>query len=196
MKIKVAEFLRSVYSSDDLPGDNFPQIAFAGRSNVGKSSMINCLLPQKNLAKISSQPGKTRSINFFLINHKIYFVDLPGYGYARVSKTERQRWKSLIESYLLQNQNLKALVQIIDSRIGITKLDQEMLLFANAANAPLMVVATKIDKLKPNERNKQLSLIEKILVGHGLDSFIPFSAKSRVGKQEVLQKFNEFLNLK
>jgi GTP-binding protein len=193
MKTYNAEFVRAVHSPADFPRDSLPQIAFAGRSNVGKSSMINCLLAHKNIARISSHPGKTRTINFLLINRKFYFVDLPGYGYAKVSKAERQQWKRLIESYLIENQNLKALIHIIDSRIGLTERDEEMLLFSQGIGLKTLIAATKIDKLKQSDKVKQLRGIESRLSEYSLTEYIPFSARTKVGRNDVLRWIDDCL---
>ena len=185
MKVTKTEFVRSVFSPEDFPKDQFPQIAFAGRSNVGKSSMINCLLQQKNLARISSQPGKTRSINYLKMNDYFYFVDLPGYGFAKVSKEEREKWKWLIEEYLINNKNLKGLVHIIDARIGITENDENMIEFALDTSINLLIVATKTDKLNQKEKIKSGKKIREKLEYYSLKEFIPFSAKTKLGKREV-----------
>ena len=187
MKRFEAEFVRASFVPGDFPRDQFNQIAFAGRSNVGKSSMINCLLGKKNLARISSSPGKTRSINFLLINSRFYFVDLPGYGYAKISKTEKQRWKLLTESYLVDNHNLKALIHIIDSRIGLTTLDKEMIAFTAQIQLNAIIVATKVDKLNQSERVKNFRLIEKQLSQYGRYDYIAFSAITKIGKGDVIQ---------
>ena len=187
MKRFEAEFVRASFVPGDFPRDQFNQIAFAGRSNVGKSSMINCLLNKKNLARISSTPGKTRSINFLLINSRFYFVDLPGYGYAKISKTEKQRWKLLIESYLVDNHNLKALIHIIDSRIGLTTLDKEMLAFTAQIQLNAIIVATKVDKLNQSEKVKNFRLIEKQLSQYERYDYIAFSAITKIGKGDVIQ---------
>lgn len=185
MKVYQADFIKSVFHPKDFPRDNFPQIAFAGRSNVGKSSMINCLLPQKKLAKTSSQPGKTRSINFIKINQRFYFVDLPGYGYAKVSRKERQNWKNLIEAYFAGSENLKGIVQIIDARIGITESDGEMIRFSSATGLFPLIVATKTDKLNQKEKIKQWRKIEEQLREFSLPAYIKFSAQTNLGKSEV-----------
>jgi GTP-binding protein len=185
MKIYKAEFVRSVYSPEDFPKDSCSQIAFAGRSNVGKSSMINCLIRQKNLARISSQPGKTRSINYLKINDRFYFVDLPGYGFAKVPQTEREKWKKLIETFLHNSKNLKGLIQIIDARIGMTDKDEEMITFSKRSGILLLVVATKSDKLNQQQKSKNWKKVADGLEKHSIDGFIPFSAKTNLGKKEV-----------
>lgn len=193
MKITKMEFICSVFSPEDFPIDQLPQIAFAGRSNVGKSSMINCLLQQKNLARISSQPGKTRSINYIKINDLFYFVDLPGYGFAKVSKEERKKWKSLIENYLIDNENLKGLVQIVDARLGITEKDEEMIAYSLALGIQPLVVATKTDKLKQSEKEKNWKKIRKFLTRYSLNGFVPFSSKTNLGKKDVWKWIEDLL---
>ncbi len=193
MKIAQAEFIRSAYTESEFPTDNFPQFAFAGRSNVGKSSMINCLLQQKKIARISSHPGKTRSLNFIRINRRFYFVDLPGYGYAKVSRQERENWKRLIESYFTSKQPLKGLVQIIDARHGLTELDEEMLEYATQFDFDLLVAATKADKLNQTEKSRQQKAILEKLSRYGIEEFVFFSAKTKLGKVEIWRWIEERL---
>jgi len=185
MKVTAAEFVRATSTPGDFPKDSFAQLAFAGRSNVGKSTLINCLLRQKNLARVSSHPGKTRTVNFILINRKFYLVDLPGYGYAKVSQAERQRWQELVESFLLNNQQLRGLVHLIDSRRGATDMDLELLEFSAQAQLPVLVVATKTDQLNQSEKRKQSEQINCQLAPLMLPEFIPFSAKTGLGRIEV-----------
>ncbi len=187
MKIAQVEFTRAALRPEEFPKDGFPQVAFAGRSNVGKSSMINALLQRGKIAKISSRPGKTRSVNFILINRKWYFVDLPGYGYAKVSREEREHWKRLIESYLIGNPKLRGLVQIVDARLGLTDLDAEMLEFGSSLDTPVLIVATKTDKLKRSELEKQRRAILEQIRPFGLEEVVLFSAKTRQGRAEILR---------
>jgi|Deesub1362B_J571_1020462.scaffolds.fasta_scaffold01010_11 GTP-binding protein len=193
MKIQQIEFVKAAYIPSDLPDDDFPQIAFAGRSNVGKSSMINCLLMHGKIAHTSSQPGKTRSVNFIRINRRFYFVDLPGYGYARASKEERKRWKHLIEAYFWKNRKLRGLVQIIDARHGMTELDEEMIRYAYHLGVRFLVVATKADKLKTSEQQKRMREIRRQLEKYGVSDCIFFSAKTRLGRPAVLKWIEERL---
>jgi GTP-binding protein len=185
-KINSSRYFKSFADSANIPQNNFPQIAFAGRSNVGKSSVLNTLTHKKNLAKISSTPGKTRLLNFFLINDKIYFVDLPGYGYARTSKSTQRRWKHLIEGYLKNSQNLKGVVQIIDIRHPPFESDLQLLEWLDFYNIKSLVVLTKADKLSRsnvvlNQKKTAQELQKK------LDSIVAFSAKTKDGKNEVLK---------
>jgi len=185
MKILSAKFIKSVAGISQLPLDKFPEIAFAGRSNVGKSSLINCLIQRKNLAKTSSSPGKTRLINYYSINDRLYFVDLPGYGYAKVSKDERKKWKRLIESFLTASKDLVGIIQIFDSRIGLTELDIEMLTWIKHLQKPAIIVATKIDKLPKSKANHILNQYRLALKEFGDFEMIPFSAVTKHGAKEI-----------
>ena len=185
MKITSVEFIKSVENIDHIPKDNLNEIAFAGRSNVGKSSLINCLLNRKKIAKTSSTPGKTRLLNYFKINEKFYFVDLPGYGFAKASKTERVQWQRLIESFLTQSPNLKGVVSIIDSRIGPTKLDLQLLEWLKNLNIPIILAATKSDKLSKSALLNQVRKYSNQLSDFKLKKITPFSAISGTGKKEV-----------
>ncbi len=193
MKNHQAQFVKSVHRLTDLPKDELPQIAFAGRSNVGKSSLINTLLNQKKLAKISSTPGKTRSLNFFLIDKQFYLVDLPGYGFAKVSREEKKRWQKLIEEYLFKAQQLKGAILIVDSRIGLTDLDELMIDYLVKAALPFRVVATKIDKLGRNDRLRQLKKINERLQTLGAGEALAFSSKTKAGKPELWRVVEDFV---
>ena len=193
MKNHNAEFIKSVHSLSELPDDSFPQIAFAGRSNVGKSSLINAMLNQKKLAKISSTPGKTRSLNFFLIDNRFYLVDLPGYGFAKVSKDAKRRWQRLIEGFLSTSNNLRGSILIIDSRIGLTELDKMMISWLLNDRIPFRVVATKIDKLSRNKQAVQFKKINAHLEGLRISPAIPFSAKTGEGRSILWKTLLEFL---
>ncbi len=178
--------MKSFAEVDNIPENNIPQIAFAGRSNVGKSSVLNTLTNKKNLAKISSTPGKTILLNFFLINDKIYFVDLPGYGYARTSKSTQRSWGKLIEGYLTKSRNLKGVVQIIDIRHPPFEADLQLLEWLDFHNRQTLVVLTKADKLS---RSKALLNQKKATeeLQKKNDSVVLFSAKTRQGKDQVLK---------
>src|SRR5699024_588971 len=140
------------------PGGHFPEVALAGRSNVGKSSFINRLLSRKNLVRTSSKPGKTRTLNFYNINDAFYFVDVPGYGYAKVSKQERNKWGKMMEAYFETREQLKAVVLVVDSRHQPTQEDIQMYNYVTYLEIPIIVVATKIDKLKRSQQMKQLKM--------------------------------------
>jgi GTP-binding protein len=182
MKVSSAEFIKSAFEQSHWIDDGLPEISFLGRSNVGKSSLINSLLQRKGLARTSNTPGRTQSINFFLINERFYFVDLPGYGYAKVSKTMRADWGVMAEEYLDQREELKLSIQLVDSRHKPTALDIQLheWLVYNEKNH--IVVATKADKLSSNKLIKSIQEIENTLRGSRI---IPFSAVSGKGKDEI-----------
>ncbi len=182
MKSFACQFVGSFYRYDQLPKDRRPQVAFAGRSNVGKSSLLNKLTGHKKLAKVSGTPGKTRSINMFLINDAFYFVDLPGYGYARVSKAERKSWGKMIETYLYRSNSLAGLVLLIDCRREVTPEDVDLIDWMAGRGLPCLPVLTKADKLTRDKLNRAVKRMESEF---GLPS-IPFSTVSGIGKKEVL----------
>lgn len=188
MKISSVEFVKSVVDITHIPKDNLAEIAFAGRSNVGKSSLINCLLNRKKLAKTSTTPGKTRQLNYFKINNKLYFVDLPGYGFAKVSRKEKIRWQNLIESFLKNSMNLKGVVAIVDSRIGATKLDLQLLNWLKSLKLPVLLVATKADKLSRSALDSQIKKFSVELEEYILGEIIPFSSMRGTGKRELLRE--------
>lgn len=157
------EFVRGVVSASDCPAARFPEIAFSGRSNVGKSSLLNRLVGIRGMARVSRTPGKTREINFYLVDGRFHLVDLPGYGYARVHETTRRLWGPLVEGYLAEREQLSGVVQLVDSRHGPSKLDLAMVEWLYAEEIPTIVVATKIDKLSRAERTVQFSAMEKQL---------------------------------
>ncbi|WEV71560.1 ribosome biogenesis GTP-binding protein YihA/YsxC [Lactobacillus sp. ESL0785] len=163
MIIKSSDYAISAVREDQYPQDNLPEIALAGRSNVGKSSLINSLLNRKNLARTSSQPGKTQTLNFYIVNQAFYLVDVPGYGYARVSKSQRAKFGEMIQDYLETRANLKGLIILVDARHEPTKDDIAMYNYAQYLNLPLLLVCTKIDKVKKNQVNKALANLNKTL---------------------------------
>jgi GTP-binding protein len=190
MKIHSAEFIKSAFEQAHWTTDGLPEISFLGRSNVGKSSLINSLLGRKGLARTSNTPGRTQSINFFLINERIYFVDLPGYGYARVSKTMRADWGVMAEEYLSQREELKLSIQLIDARHKPTKLDDQLneWLVFNQKNH--IVVATKADKLSTNNLNKSL---KEIKTTFRKSRIIAYSSVSGLGKDTVWHEIADAL---
>ncbi|NLB88150.1 MAG: YihA family ribosome biogenesis GTP-binding protein [Syntrophomonadaceae bacterium] len=193
MVIKQAEFVGSFVSFDQLPEDNLPEIALVGRSNVGKSSLINKILNRKKLAKSSSTPGKTRTINYYLINNEWYLVDLPGYGYAKVSKAEQARWAKMIETYLAKRESLRGVMHLIDIRHPPTNNDITMKDWLMSVELPVLVVATKADKISRGAQSKHLAQIRR-----GLDmqsGIIPiaFSAETGQGVEEVHKALEEIL---
>jgi GTP-binding protein len=180
-------FIVSAHRLDQLPDDNLPEIVFAGRSNVGKSSLLNTLLNRKQLVKVSSRPGKTTGLNYFLVEEAVYFVDLPGYGYAKVGKDLRSQWGKLITSYLHTRSQIACVVVIVDLRHGVKELDSELLRWLRQQSVPFLAVYTKADKLSGNERAKNAALLD---AGHGLrkDERIVFSATSRLGRDKLIEK--------
>lgn len=192
LKVKNAEYVKSVNSIADLPENRFPEIAFAGRSNVGKSSVLNKLANMRNLAKISHTPGKTRQINFFLVNENLHFVDLPGYGYAKVSKSIQENWGKLIEEYLEKSQNLKGVVLLIDARHEPFEADLQLLEWLDFYQREKLVVLTKIDKLSRSALLLNVKSISKIL-NLNSDSLVLFSAKTGEGKEKILNWISDLL---
>ena len=181
-----AQFVLSAVSPRDFLDDGLPQVAFAGRSNVGKSSAINRLLNRKNFARVGAVPGKTVHINYFRIDDAFYLVDLPGYGYAQVSKGERDRWGKLMEDYFARPELLTLGVMIVDARHKPTADDRTMARWFRDTGRPLVVAANKLDKLKKSEIIPNLQLIRDTLeLGEG-DPVIPFSAEKGTGREELL----------
>jgi len=183
-------FVGSFFKLEQMPKDRKPQIAFAGRSNVGKSSLLNKIVSRKKLAKVSQTPGKTRAINFFDINDAFYLVDLPGYGYAKVSKSEQAGWGKMLEEYLMQCEQLLGLVLLIDCRREPTPEDLELIDWLAQRGLPTMIVITKTDKLTRDKTNRRVAAIEKELGA----SVLPFSTVSGVGKRELVSSINELLS--
>ena len=170
-----------------IPSDPRAQVAFSGRSNVGKSSLINTLLGRKSLARVSSSPGKTITINFYDVDKKLYLVDLPGYGFAKRSPEEKKQWSALTDGFFTQNKNIDRLalvLQLLDSRVGPTADDEMMLDFLNQSELPFVVVATKIDKLNATDRKKNLEAISNHTLIKGVP-VIPFSSLKGEGKDEL-----------
>jgi GTP-binding protein len=189
MIVKSSEFITGAVGPEQFPGNNLPEIAFAGRSNVGKSSLINNLLNRKALARVGNTPGKTREINFFLINESFRFVDLPGFGYAKVSKKERERWRQYIEAYLLAGRNIKAIVHIVDARHPGLENDLIMADFLHNTKLPHCIVANKVDKLKQNEIAKSSRAITEIF---GQKPILYSTLKNR-GKAELWKTLDQWL---
>jgi GTP-binding protein len=190
MKIESAEFVVTAMNHEHYPPAQYPEIAFIGRSNVGKSSMINSLINRKKLVKTSSTPGKTRAINFFLINQRWMFVDLPGYGYARVPADIRQSWRPMVEAYLKNRENLTAVVLIMDFRLAPTQYDLQMIEWLDHHDVPFLMVATKADKIRRNGRRKMLGKYMDVL-GHDTDRLIVFSSNNGEGREAVWRHFRE-----
>lgn len=187
MRFEKAVFEASYGTFSQLPESIMPEIAFAGRSNVGKSSLLNKLTNRKSLARVSSSPGKTTTINFFGVEN-IKLVDLPGYGYAKVSRAEKLRWSELMEGYFSSDRNIKLVIQLIDMRHSPTENDLSMLSFLLSTGYPFVIVLTKSDKLNKTEREKRMSLIDEELKQAGIEDhvrIIPFSAVKGEGVEEI-----------
>lgn len=184
MNIHNVNFIISAVNPKQYPPANVPELAFAGRSNVGKSSLINKLLNRKNLARVSQKPGKTATINFYDIDGTVNFVDLPGYGFARVSKEEKKKWGNIIETYLNSRENLSQVILLVDSRHTPTEDDRTMMGFIRAVCERAVVIATKCDKLKKSEVEPRLYDIIKTLRLEGDDIIIPFSTVDGTGVEE------------
>ena len=194
MIIKHAEFITSAAKKGQYPPLGPSEIAFAGRSNVGKSSLINLLTRQRKLAKVSQNPGKTRTINFFNIDDSWRIVDLPGYGYAKVSKSESESWGKMMEDYLENRENLKIVALLVDSRHEPTAQDKQMYDYLRYYNLSGLVVATKADKLSKNELNKNLAMIRKELELEQDEKLIAVSALKKTGVDELLNEIGRVLN--
>lgn len=193
LNIQRAEFVRSAAGAKDFPRDPLPQVAFAGRSNAGKSSVINRLLNRKNFARVGSAPGKTTHINYFRIDDKLYLVDLPGYGYAKVPQQEKERWARLIQSWFDDRTLMTLGVLIVDARHKPTANDVTMAEYFKAAEKPWVVVANKLDKLKKSEVEPNLALIRETLELPEGVKVISFSAEKGTGREELLRLILEHM---
>jgi GTP-binding protein len=183
--LESVQFIKSAVKPVQYPQHPFPEIAFIGRSNVGKSSLLNTLVRQKNLAKISNTPGRTQVINFFNIDHTLCFVDLPGYGYAKVPKAVKDAWKPMIEAYLTNNPRLQSVIFILDARHPPSQHDQLMWAWLQAYHIPTILVATKIDKIPKSKRQRQLKLLKTTLDLPEDVRMCPFSALTREGFEDI-----------
>ena len=183
--INNAVLSRVAVGRKSYPSDGLPEIAFAGRSNVGKSSLINAMLGRKSLARASRSPGKTRTLNFYLIENRFYFVDLPGYGYAKVRKTEASRIGKMTENYVMSRAALKHIVLLVDIRHEPTDNDRTMLDFIRRSDYRVIVAATKADKLKRSELSLKTAAIKKSLALSENDILIPFSSETKAGRDEL-----------
>ncbi len=193
-RIPSAEFIISAVSSRQFPDSPLPEVAFVGRSNVGKSSLLNTLVGRKKLAKTSSTPGKTRQINFFKINDAYHYVDLPGYGYAKVSKEERERWRKIIKTYLTRREQLRLVVSLVDIRHDPTALDRELFTWLESLERPFLIVLTKLDKIsvkQAEERVTQLLELTKDFLYR--TDVIPFSSATRQNRLEVFDYIERVL---
>ena len=187
MKITSAEFVKSVWKPSDYPGESLPEVAFAGKSNVGKSSLINVLVNRKKLVKTSATPGKTQSVNFFTINNTITFVDLPGYGFAKVPPAVRKKWKPLVEGYLESRRALKLALLILDIRRTPSQEDIGLLDWFDFHQIPSIVVLNKVDKLSKSKVKRQSHIITESLPLE-TNRIVPFSAVTREGKGEIWKR--------
>ena len=192
MKIISADFVISAFKQADYPTDTLPEVAFAGKSNVGKSSLMNTLVNRKNLARTSTTPGRTQSLNFFSINQKLYFVDFPGYGFAKVPVAIKKQWKPMVETYLKSRKNLKLVVVILDCRREPSQEDRDLVEWLRFYKIPAFVVLTKIDKISFGQRNKQKFLVKKMLKVED-DQIVLFSAVTGEGKDELWKKIRSKL---
>ena len=196
MKIHSADFVKSAMKLVDCPPDGRPEIAFAGRSNVGKSSLLNALLNRKSLAKTSKTPGKTRTLNYFDINGRLYFVDLPGYGYAKAPKELQATWGKAITEYLGKRRTLRLVVHLVDARHDPTERDHELLSLLDVYERPVLITATKMDKLKKSQRHAALDRLRR---GFELDEdalIIPFSSLTGEGIRPLWEVIEEVINAK
>lgn len=191
VRYQQARFVRSAPTKKEFLDDGRDEVAFVGRSNVGKSSLLNRLLGRKNLARISSSPGKTRAVNYFLIESRFYFVDLPGYGYAKVARAERQGWAKLMEQYFQHVQNRVHVVQLVDGKVGATELDMQANEYLSSLGCGRTVVATKMDRVRSNERARRLAGIRDRLVLQE-EPLIAFSAQTGEGVKELWREINLF----
>lgn len=186
MNLQKVEFVKSAAQPNAFVADTLPQIAFSGKSNVGKSSVLNCVLQRKNFARVGQKPGKTIHINYFKVDGKAYFVDLPGYGYAQVAESEKERWGKLMEAYFAQAEKITLGVMIVDARHAPTKLDVVMAELFQSTERPFVVVANKLDKLKKSEIEPNLARIRADLKLSPDTPLIPFSAEKGTGRGDLV----------
>lgn len=194
MNVNNVELIAVAAKKEQYPETNLPEIAFVGKSNVGKSSLINCMINRKSLARTSSSPGKTRTINFYNIENTLNFVDLPGYGYARASKLEIEKWGKMIEEYLLKREQLKSIIMLVDIRHEPSENDKMMYEWLKHYGYKIIIVATKSDKLKRSQVNKHLSIINKTLQLEKEEILIPFSSETKNEKDTLWQIIENIIN--
>ena len=191
MKIVSADFLTGAVSPKQWPPGSWPEFAFAGRSNVGKSSLIRSLLNRKKLVRTSSTPGKTQEINFFKVNGELIFADLPGYGFAKVPPSVQKKWRKMIEQYLLQRESLRAVIFIVDIRRKPTQLDLDLKEWLEAVGVRYILAATKSDKLSRSEIRKQTETVRSAFSGEGMKGFVVYSCKNNTGRRELWSRILE-----
>lgn len=194
MKINKAEIFTSGVRTEHYPNDQLPEIALAGRSNVGKSSFINRMIQRKNLVRTSGKPGKTQTLNFYTINDSFYFVDVPGYGYAKVSKAERDKWGRMMEEYFQSRETLRVVVLITDIRHKPTNDDIQMYDYLKFFDLPVLIIATKVDKVPKNKRASHLKQTKKHFNLDPEDNIVPFSSETGEGKDAAWGILKGYLN--
>ena len=192
MNLQKVEFVRSAARPNDFLSDGLPQIAFAGKSNVGKSSVLNCVLQRKNFARVGQKPGKTIHINYFKVDGRAYFVDLPGYGYAQVAASEKERWGKQMEAYFARAEEISLGVMIVDARHAPTKLDCVMVELFQSTGCPFVVVANKLDKLKKSEIEPNMQCIRQTLRLSEETMLLPFSAEKGTGRNELVRVIGSY----
>ncbi|NMB33797.1 MAG: YihA family ribosome biogenesis GTP-binding protein [Clostridium sp.] len=196
MNISNAEYELTAVKPQQYPSGNIPEITFVGRSNVGKSSLINSMLNRKSLARVAATPGKTRVINFYNIDNELYFVDLPGYGYAKVSKREKESWGRMVETYLKTRKQLKLVIMLVDIRHSPTADDRLMHGWLKSIKTPHIIVPTKLDKISRSKLRERILDIKKVLeLGEDI-GVLPFSSQTRQGRDELWREIGRFLDLK
>lgn len=195
MKVNNPTLEKVAFTLEQYPGKNLPEIALAGRSNVGKSSFVNTLINRKNLARTSSQPGKTRTLNFYNVDEKFRFVDLPGYGYAIASKKDRDEWADAINTYLTNRENLKEIFLLVDFRHEPTDLDKMMYDYIKDAGFSGIVIATKADKVKKGQHQKHLNIIKKKLGVDDIKNIVAFSSEDKTNKDVAWKKVTDALSI-
>ena len=193
MKINSVEITISAVRQSQYPEDKNPEFLLVGRSNVGKSSFINCIIERRQAARVSSKPGKTQTLNFYNVNNSFYLVDVPGYGYASVSKEMQAKFGKMIEEYIENRDCLKKVFMLVDFRIKPTQDDLLMYNFLKYYNLPVTIVATKVDKVSKNDRDKQIKLINETLNVQEGDELVLFSIKTKLGKSEIHKQIEELI---
>ncbi|EDN9982016.1 YihA family ribosome biogenesis GTP-binding protein [Listeria monocytogenes] len=191
MDVNNVELIISAVRPEQYPETDLPEYALAGRSNVGKSSFINTMIHRKSMARISQKPGKTQTLNFYKIEEALFFVDVPGYGFAKVSKTEREKWGVMIETYITSREQLRGVIQIVDLRHKPTEDDRMMYEFLKYYDIPVIVIATKADKIPRSKWQKNAKIVRETLDFDPDDKFVLFSSETKMGKDEAWQFIKE-----